>query len=102
MHAVVRTYSGKGAAETIDLNIASKKEVKKLMRSVKGFVDYSAVRTEDGGFTVTVSQNKKASEAITAATREWVPANASHLKAKPPEVMGGGKGRTEYGSRLIG
>lgn len=89
MHTVIRTYSGKGAAETIDLIIASKKDVKKLMRSVKGFVDYSAVRTEDGGFTITVSKNKKASEAITAAAREWVLANASHLKAKPPEVMGG-------------
>lgn len=89
MHTVVRVYSGNGAAETMDLIIARKKDVKKLMRSVKGFVDYSAVKTEDGGFTITVSKNKKASEAITAAAKEWVLANASHLKAKPPEVMGG-------------
>jgi hypothetical protein len=89
MHTVVRTYSGKGAAETIDLVIASKKNIRKLMRSVKGFVEYSAIRTEDGGFTITVSKNSKASDAITAIAREWVLAHAAHLKAKPPTVMGG-------------
>ena len=67
MHTVVRIYSGKGAAETIDLIIANKKDVKKLMHSVKGFIDYTVVKTEGGGFSVTVSKTEKASEAITAA-----------------------------------
>ena len=89
MHTVVRTYSGKGAAETIDLIIANKLDVKKLMHSVKGFVDYALVKTEDGGFSVTISKNEKAAEAITAVALEWVIANASHLKAKPPKVMSG-------------
>lgn len=89
MHTVVRTYSGKGAVETIDLIIAKKKDIKVLMHSVKGFVDYSVVKTEDGGFTVTVSKNEKASQAITAAAREWIIANAAHLKAKAPKIMGG-------------
>jgi hypothetical protein len=89
MHTVVRIYSGKGAAETIDLIIANKKDVKKLMHSVKGFIDYSVVKTEGGGFSVTVSKTEKASETITAAAREWVMANAKTLKVKPPKVMGG-------------
>ena len=89
MHTVVRIYSGKGAGKTIDLVMASKKDIKKIMHSVKGFVDYSVVKTEDGGFTVTVSRNEKASEAITAAAREWLLANAAHLKANPPKVMSG-------------
>ena len=46
MHTVVRIYSGKGAAETIDLIIAKKRDVKKIMHAVKGFVDYSMVKTE--------------------------------------------------------
>lgn len=89
MHIVVRTYSGKGAAETIDLVIASKKDIKKLMRSVRGFIEYSAVRTEDGGFTITVSKNSKASDAITAIAKKWVLEHAAHLKAKPPTAVGG-------------
>lgn len=89
MHTVIRTYSGKGAVETIDLIIAKKRDIKKLMHSVKGFVDYSVVRTEDGGFTITVSKTEKASDAITAAAREWVLAHAADLKAKAPKIMGG-------------
>ena len=89
MHTVIRTYTGKGAAETVDLIIANKREVRKIMHAVKGFVDYSLIKTEDGGFSVTVSKTEKASEAITAAAREWVLANAAHLKAKAPKVMGG-------------
>jgi len=89
VHTVVRTYSGKGAAETIDLIIARKRDIKALMHSVKGFVDYTVVKTEDGGFSVTVSKNEKASTAITEAARQWVMANAAHLKARPPKVMGG-------------
>lgn len=89
MHTVIRTYSGKGAGETIDLIIASKKDIKKIMHAVKGFISYSIIKTETGGFTITVSKNEKASDAITAAAREWVVAHAGHLKAKAPKIAGG-------------
>ena len=85
----VRTYSGKGAAETIGLVIASKKDIKKLMRSVKVFVDYSVVKTEDGGFTVTVSKTEKAAATTTAVARDWILENTSKLKADPPKAAGG-------------
>ena len=64
------TYSGKRAAETNDLIIARKRDLKRLMHTVKGFADYSVVKTEDGGFTITVSRSEKASDAITAAARD--------------------------------
>ena len=89
MHTVIRTYSGAGAVETIDLIIASKKDIKKIMRAVKGFISYSVIKTETGGFSITVSKNEKASDAITTAAREWVVANAAHLKAKAPKITGG-------------
>jgi len=40
MHTVIRSYSGAGAGELMDLIIASKSDVKKMMHSVKGFVSY--------------------------------------------------------------
>jgi hypothetical protein len=52
MHAVTRSYSGKGAKELIDVLEKNKADVEKLIRSIKGFVSYSLVRTHDGGFTV--------------------------------------------------
>ncbi len=48
MHAVIRTYSGKGAKELFDVLEKSKADVEKLIRSVKGFVSYSLVRTAGG------------------------------------------------------
>ena len=53
------------------------------------FLSYSIIKTADGGFTVTVSKNEKASDAITALASEWVVKNASQLRAKPPKIMGG-------------
>jgi hypothetical protein len=38
MHAVVRTYSGKGAKEPFDFLEKNKAEVEKLIRAIKGFV----------------------------------------------------------------
>ena len=38
MHAVVRTYSGKGAKELLDVLEKNKGEVGRLIRAVKGFV----------------------------------------------------------------
>ena len=58
MHAVVRNYSGKGAKALIDLIEKNKVEVESLIRSVKGFVSYSLVRTSRGGFSVSVYEDK--------------------------------------------
>ena len=60
MHAVVRTYSGKGAKELFDLLEKRKTDVEKLMRSVKGFVSYSLVRATNGGFSVPSPRTRRA------------------------------------------
>jgi hypothetical protein len=52
MHAVMRSYSGKGAKELAGILGKNKAEVEKLIRSVKGFVSYSLVHTHDGVFSV--------------------------------------------------
>jgi hypothetical protein len=58
MYAVVRTYSGQGAAEVFDLIVRLESEVRGLFEEVPGFVSYTAVRTGDGGSTVSVCQDK--------------------------------------------
>jgi hypothetical protein len=40
MHAVVRTYSGEGAKELMDVLEKSKAEEERLVRSVDGFVSF--------------------------------------------------------------
>ena len=62
MHAVVRTYSGKGAKELLDVLEKNKGEVEGLIRAVKGFVSFSLVRTSEGGFSVSVFNDKASTD----------------------------------------
>jgi hypothetical protein len=50
MHAMIRSYSGKGAKELVDVIEKRKKDVEEILRSVSGLVNYSMVRTKTGGF----------------------------------------------------
>jgi hypothetical protein len=85
MHAVVRTYSGKGAKELFDALEKRKAEVESVMQSVKGFVSYTLARSADGGFSVTVCKNKAGVE----EAKEWVAKNAGATGAAAPKVTEG-------------
>ena len=89
MHAVVRTYSGKGAKELIDVLEKNKPEVEKLIRAVKGFVSYSLVRTASGGFSVSVFQEKAGTDESVRAARDWIAKNAGNLGTARPTVSEG-------------
>ena len=62
MHAVVRTYSGQGAKELLDVLEKNKITIERLIREIKGFTSFSLVRTDDGGFTVSVFQDKSGTD----------------------------------------
>jgi len=89
MHAVVRTYSGQGAKELFDLIEQRKAEVESLIRSVSGFHAYSLIRTDDGGVTVTVCQDKTGTDESLQLARDWIQQNASDLGTSPPVVSEG-------------
>ncbi len=89
MHAVVRTYSGQGAKELFDLLERRKAEVESLIRSVSGFHAYSLIRTDDGGVTVTVCQDKTGTDESLQLARDWIQQNASDLGTSPPVVSEG-------------
>ena len=59
MHAVIRSYSGKGTKALFDLLEKNKGEVESLIRGIKGFVSYSLVRTTRGRFSVSVYQSPR-------------------------------------------
>ncbi len=89
MHAVVRTYSGKGAKELLDLLEQRKAEVESLISSVSGFHAYLLIRTEDGGVTVTVCQDKVGTDESMQVARDWIGENASELSTSSPVVSEG-------------
>ncbi len=89
MHAVVRNYSGAGATALFDLLEQRSGEVESLIRGVAGFVGYTLIRTDDGGVTVTVCQDKAGTDESLQLARNWIQENASDLGVSPPTVSEG-------------
>ena len=89
MHAVVRTYSGKGAKELFDVLEKRKTDVEKIIRSVKGFVSYSLIRTADGGVAVTVCNDKAGTDESLQKARDFVNETASNTGVGTPAVSEG-------------
>ena len=89
MHAVIRTYSGGGAAALLDILEKNKADVEKLIRGVKGFVGYSLIRTASGGVSVTVCEDKSGADESVRVARDWISKNASNVGASAPAVSEG-------------
>jgi hypothetical protein len=89
MHAVVRSYSGQGASELFDQLEQRNDEVKELIGGVPGFVSYTAFRTDEGGSTVTVCQDKTGTDESSRRAAEWVKENIT-ATPNPPIVTEGG------------
>jgi hypothetical protein len=88
MYAVVRTYSGRGAPQLLDLLGQREEDVKALISGVPGFVSYAAVRSGDGGVTVTVCEDKAGTDESSRRAAEWVKENVS-ATANPPAIAEG-------------
>ncbi len=88
MYAVVRTYSGQGASELLDLLGQREEDVKALVSGVPGFVSYTAIRSGDGGVTVTVCEDKAGTDESSKRAAEWVKENVS-ATTNPPAITEG-------------
>jgi len=89
MQVVVRKYSGKGAKELFDVLEKRTADVESLIRSVKGFVSYTLARSGDGGFSVTVCQDKAGIDESVQKARDWIAKNAGNTGAVAPQVSDG-------------
>lgn len=89
MHAVIRSYSGAGATELFDRIVTAREEIQRLIGGVQGFVSYTLVRTDDGGVTVTVCEDKTGTDESLKVARDWIATNASDVGAPAPSVSEG-------------
>jgi hypothetical protein len=89
MYAVVRHYSGDGTSELFDILEERRGEVESTMRAVKGFVSYTLARSDDGGFSVTVCQDRAGTEESVRVAKEWVAKNAGNTGVGAPKVSEG-------------
>jgi hypothetical protein len=88
MYAVVRSYSGQGAAELFDLLGQREADVKALISGVPGFISYAAVRSRDGGVTMTVCEDKAGTDESSRRAAEWVKENLGPT-TNPPAITEG-------------
>jgi hypothetical protein len=89
MQVVIRKYSGNGAKALFDVLEKNAADVQSIMRSVPGFVSYMLARSGDGGFSVTVCQDKAGIDASVQKAKDWIAKNAAHIGASAPEVTVG-------------
>ena len=69
MHAVIRTYSGHGAKELFNMLEQDK--------------------SEEGGFSVSVFQDKAGSDESVRVARDYISKNAGNVGVAPPKVSEG-------------
>jgi restriction endonuclease Mrr len=81
MQTVIRKYSGQGAKDLFDLLETRTAEIEELMRSVKGFVGYTLARSGDGGFSVTVCQDKAGTDESVQKAKDWIAENGGNTGA---------------------
>ena len=88
MYAVVRSYSGAGASMVFDMVERDAEEVRSLIGTVPGFISYSAIRTGDGGVTVTVCEDKAGTDESSKRAAAFVK-ERSTTTIDPPRITEG-------------
>ena len=88
MYVVVRSYSGQGASELFDLLGQREEDVKELISGVPGFVRYAAFRSDDGGMTVTICEDKEGTDESSKRAAGWVKENVTGT-VNPPAISEG-------------
>ena len=83
MHAVLRQYSGPGAAQLFDSLEERASEIEGIIRDIPGLVSYTLVRTTAGGLSITVCKDKAGADESSRRAAEWVKEN---LAAAPPAL----------------
>jgi hypothetical protein len=86
MHLVIRKYSGSGAVKLFDVLEKHSAELQTLMRPVQGLVSYTLARSGDGGFSVTVCQDKAGIDQSIQKAADWIAKNAPNTGAAKPEI----------------
>jgi heme-degrading monooxygenase HmoA len=85
-YVVVRHY--KDSDKLVDELAQRADEVEGVIRGVPGFIAYNFVRSDAGGFSVSVYQDRAGAEQSIVAAREYLQQTLPGL-AGPPEVIQG-------------
>ena len=85
-YVVVRHYQD--SSKLIDGLAQRPDEIESLISGIAGFVAYHLVRTESGGFSVSVYEDRAGAEESVRVARDYVQQNFADV-GNPPEVIQG-------------
>ena len=86
-YAVVRHY--KGSQDLIDELGRREEDVRTLISGIDGFISYALVRTDDGGYSVSIYETSEGVAESTRRAREYIQQNLSGINAASPEILEG-------------
>jgi heme-degrading monooxygenase HmoA len=86
-YAVVRHY--KGSQDLIDELGRRREDVETLISGIDGFISYALVRTDNGGYSVSIYETSEGAEESTRRAREYIQQNLRDMNVAPPEILGG-------------
>lgn len=89
MHVTVRSYSGSGARELFDVIVGNEDAVRDLITGIGGFRAYYLVRTDEGGFTISVFDDAAGGDESSKQAAQWIREIAPDVNAAPPQVWSG-------------
>jgi heme-degrading monooxygenase HmoA len=85
-YVVIRHY--KESTKLIDELEQRSADVENLIKGIPGFIAYNLVRSETGGFSVSVYEDRSGADESVRAAREYLQENLPGV-AGPPEVIQG-------------
>ena len=85
-YVVVRNYKDSGTLT--DELVKRSDEVQSVISAVPGFVSYHFARSDNGGFSISVFEDRAGAEQSVVAAREWLQQTLPGM-AGPPEVVAG-------------
>lgn len=88
MYVVVRSYTGQGASDLFDALAEREQDVKELIGGVPGFNRYAAVRSGNGGVTITICDDKDGTDESSRRAAGWVKENVN-VTVDPPAITEG-------------
>ena len=87
MHTVVRHY--KRNSKLIDELIQRQGTVDELIRGIPGFIEYHLVKTADGGFSISVYEDKAGADESVRRAAAYLKENLASVAVEPPEILEG-------------
>lgn len=86
VYTVIRNY--RGASDLIKELEQRRDDVEGLIRGIPGFVSYVLARSDDGGFSVSVYEDRAGADESVRQAREYVQTKLSDV-AVAPEILEG-------------